>query len=400
MQLPLTSYDRLKKLRPEMWTFLAQDVQALQREGEEGPIFSLDDIGGGKLKECLDFFANELIRKLSASSGLSDEIIRAHVSNVSEFQHQLKLLTQSVVQDYHNCLNFELSGKKTFFFSDNLTDNLAETEIEIDPSLLRPPFDCSLFVFTAKSIINAACRAFDPKFNPGEREDGVLSAMLVYHSDRATKESVGFNSLLMGISYWEGNRQLFYVKRELALFPGGSLEQALKTEWNDHFTSDCLGSGRCISDSGEDRQTTDREFYTDGLHLFRIVLNAILYLSSSGSEITQRLSGRNAALERADKIKSRSKSKAARKSANRESILDFASVGETVGPIFISPGSGANQSDNPSGNRHTYKRFVVRGHWRNQAYGEGMSKRKLIWIMPHFKGPELTEVVSRPYFAK
>ena len=47
--------------------------------------------------------------------------------------------------------------------------------------------------------------------------------------------------------------------------------------------------------------------------------------------------------------------------------------------------------------RHIDKRFVVRGHYRQQAYGEKMSLRKRIWIMPHWKGPDMSEVVSKPY---
>lgn len=43
------------------------------------------------------------------------------------------------------------------------------------------------------------------------------------------------------------------------------------------------------------------------------------------------------------------------------------------------------------------KRFIVRGHWRNQAYGAKMSEHKRIWIYPYWKGPELSEIVSRPY---
>lgn len=46
------------------------------------------------------------------------------------------------------------------------------------------------------------------------------------------------------------------------------------------------------------------------------------------------------------------------------------------------------------------KRFIVRGHWRNQACGEKYSLHKRIWIHPFYKGPELAEVVNRPYLVK
>lgn len=38
--------------------------------------------------------------------------------------------------------------------------------------------------------------------------------------------------------------------------------------------------------------------------------------------------------------------------------------------------------------RHLSKRFVVRGHWRNQAYGPLRQLRRPMWINPHIKGPD------------
>jgi len=43
------------------------------------------------------------------------------------------------------------------------------------------------------------------------------------------------------------------------------------------------------------------------------------------------------------------------------------------------------------------KRFVVRGHWTHQAYGVGRKLRRYQWIMPYWKGPELSEIISKPY---
>lgn len=42
--------------------------------------------------------------------------------------------------------------------------------------------------------------------------------------------------------------------------------------------------------------------------------------------------------------------------------------------------------------------IVVRGHWRQQPYGPGREKRKLIRIMPHRKGPEPADGVEEPGF--
>lgn len=39
--------------------------------------------------------------------------------------------------------------------------------------------------------------------------------------------------------------------------------------------------------------------------------------------------------------------------------------------------------------------FIVRGHWRQQAYGPGHTLRKPLWIQPFWKGPEESRVLLR-----
>lgn len=45
-------------------------------------------------------------------------------------------------------------------------------------------------------------------------------------------------------------------------------------------------------------------------------------------------------------------------------------------------------------------RFVVRGHWRNQACGPASSERRRQWIRPHWKGPKEGERLARLYEVK
>lgn len=43
------------------------------------------------------------------------------------------------------------------------------------------------------------------------------------------------------------------------------------------------------------------------------------------------------------------------------------------------------------------KRFVVRGHWKQQAYGPGRAERKMIFVEPYWKGPADAPAVSHAY---
>jgi hypothetical protein len=44
--------------------------------------------------------------------------------------------------------------------------------------------------------------------------------------------------------------------------------------------------------------------------------------------------------------------------------------------------------------------FLVRGHWRHQAYGEQRLLRKLLWIEPFWKGPDGSLITSKTYTLK
>lgn len=392
-KLPLTYFDRVKKIRPEMWSFIENDVVRLKNSGWSGPVFSVDHYGEGMYQKCLDFFAEGFFTEYSNRTGISVEEIKKNIKNVPELVHRLKIFIHSINHEYHNFLNFELYDRKTFYFTDNLTDNLAVTELEIDPSMVHPPFECCQFVYTAKSIVDAAFKSFSSEMI-NEDCDGILSVFVVYHS---AKEDRNYNSLLMLASYWVGSRHVFQIKREVALFPGESLEKSLKTEWSKLLPESELGLGRMITIDGEDRQTDDVEFYTDGLHLFRIILNSVLYLSSSNPDISAQLSSRAKALERVNAIKSRPKAKKATQEARRESELDFSLVGKSVESIEITYRTPSMRSSEGTEKRDYLVRFLVRGHWRNQVHGKGLKERKIIWIKPHFKGPEMTELVNRPY---
>lgn len=54
--------------------------------------------------------------------------------------------------------------------------------------------------------------------------------------------------------------------------------------------------------------------------------------------------------------------------------------------------------DQPRKRKEFNGQWIVRGHWRNQPYGEGLSKRKLIWIEPYVKG--VGELEETEYLVK
>ncbi len=69
-------------------------------------------------------------------------------------------------------------------------------------------------------------------------------------------------------------------------------------------------------------------------------------------------------------------------------------------PIKLSPMTRKMLYErNPSAeSRELMARFMVRGHWRNQAHGPNRALRKRMWIEPHWKGPDtVDEAMKRTY---
>lgn len=390
-ELPLTHYDRALKIRPNMWEYLQKDVEYLRLGGTHTPIASVDDFSESNLSACVEHYVDATVLGFAASSGIPISDIAPVVKKMP----QMTLLIHGIVSDYHNILNFELFGRKTFYFGINLSEHLLATELSVDSSLLMPPFDSCMFVYTAPSVVETAFAFMKVQAEPVD----LLYPVSVYITSLPDKTSNNGRKILMAVSHWRGDQYSFYIKREVAIRPGWKIEKSLQTDWE--ALGDTDGEGLRLTSDGDNRTTTDEEFYTDGLDLFRLILNSILYLSSNDPDIIERTSGRSVAIKRAQSIKSALKAKKARQTANKESTLDYYSVGESVSPIYIDKHALHDSNNSQLNKFKEYAiRFIVRGHWRNQPCGQHFTERKLIWIKPYYKGPEMTGLVSRPYIVK
>ena len=389
--LPLTHYDRLLKTHPQMWEFIQKDINYLLENSVILPIASVDDFSDKNLFTYVEFFVHTTIQTIATSSDLPLE----EISSLAKQMPQMALLVQGVTLDYHSILNFELFGRKTFFFHNNLSDHLLETELSVDSELLKLPFDSCLFVYSAPKVVETAFSFMKVQAVSAD----LLYPISVYVTALPDKNSGGDKKLIMTVSHWRGDKYNFGIKREVAIRSGWKIEKSLKTDWEKLGDTD--GEGLYVTASGEYRTTTDEEFYTDGLALFRLVLNSILYLSSNDPDIIRRVSGREMAINRANSIKSRLKSKKARQLAKKESILNFTSLGENTHPIYVTKHNSQDSSTNQHYNFKEYGvRFIVRGHWRNQPVGHNKMEKKLIWIKPYYKGSDMAELINRPYVVK
>lgn len=404
MQLPQTHYDVLQGLRPYVIQATEQDAAKLIALGLKSTVASSDDIDS-QVDLCVDKAKAEMKERFARQNGIP-------LSNADSFfemairqnpQPMITLLS-AINYEYHALLNFCIFDKKVFYFADDATDKLANTEINLKADMINLPFPSCLFAFTSRTAVNALYNMMG--------EDG-RRAMNAGDLDYSAPISV-FLTMLPGgdlpgrklaIVAFHARKPAFIrnmTSRILYLPDDWTLEQSLRTDWKK-ISPNNIGSG--IRSSWNDQtfslNNDDKSFYTDGLVFFRLVLNSILYLSSSEAEISDEKSPVPEIILNRDAIPSPKKRRQMTQAAERFSVLDYTKVGATVPPITLrSPESETESGASQGAGTRPQVRFLVRGHWRNQAHGPNRADRKIIWIVPFYKGPDIAEQVNKPYLVR
>ena len=229
--------------------------------------------------------------------------------------------------------NFALFGKRTFHFSGDLAARLAETELNVDAALVRPPFRACLFVFD-DPVTREALHAMRRALGEAAPEAVPRGPVSVYLNLMPHGEG---RRLVLFAAHLDGRAVHTIAKRELLLRDGGRVEDALRTEWG----------GRRHPYGG------DAVFFGPGLRFVRIVVNAILYLASASPDV----SGPLRASGRIEAPSPGANSKERRRHADRlarASSLDYVEVGASLPPL------DRDAEPEPKG-RVLARRFMVRG---------------------------------------
>lgn len=132
------------------------------------------------------------------------------------------------------------------------------------------------------------------------------------------------------------------------------------------------------------------DFADQATEIFSFVINAIFYLNSSSKEV--------------DYVELKQEVEQGKTDVNRStrvSKIPYYAVGKT---IVISKQGGKPVPENnmvqQGKDKVLDKQWLVRGHWRNQAHGEKLLLRKLIWIQPYLKGNLQQPLLHTDYWAK
>ncbi len=388
-----TFYDVRKYVDADIYRAIGEDVETLKKNGTTDALHDLESFPS-RVEQVWQRQYEKLIEAASREQGLPPTIIQREAErdpeawNIIEWQHR-ELSTR-----YYALLNFELFGTKTFYLQDGLVQHLACTEMNVVAPLLELPFPACMFVLTSRESIDALYQmhwAAHPEQKGRTLIDykAPISVFLVLTekvSDQPYRQ--------LNIIAFHANREEYHlmVTRRLCLHDDWTLGEALTTDWANLDAQ--IEKRKHVSAEGEWETVEDSLFYTDGLQFFRIILNAVLYISSADAELEHRLSDQETVEQEIDQISSRVKRQELKQAARHASRLPYIVVGAGV------PAVEAITTFAPEAKRSLSVRFTVRGHWRRQACGPGLKDHVLRFIKPYNKGPEMATLINKPYLVK
>lgn len=374
--LPVTHYELVGREYPDLVALAKKEAAKI---GEVPFALNSDQIRALKADEGV-------ITKLMVDYGRAGLKVKGIPSAYLSASEVVSMIPPEVAQrqfesfnwNFYQALNLEIFGKRTFFFSDNLSELLADTELSIRSEDFVLPFNACMFVYDSQ-LAKEALHALDDNKDPELKNGAVSVTLLMTHSEDQGRTLALFASHSTAPMFKGGHiRHHFKLLRQLRLSPGTTLEDALRTGWGAKE----LGWFGEIGD--------DSQFFGPGLRFIRMVVNSALYLTSASPEVSEMLHPKAPPSRDGLPRKQRDRTKIA---DGHKSRLPYIEVGATVPKYEDQP------SADGEGHKLSY-RFKVRSHWKTQRFGPGRSEVKHIQILPYWKGPDAADIIHRPYVVK
>jgi hypothetical protein len=355
---PKTHYDFLKLRAPG---FVSQIERSFGNKGRAEVDFSFARSG--------ELAAAELDRRVKVGYKIPELTVAPKLEQMKKWgspptsiadmealaQEEWRLVRVSegakIADEFERAKAFNRNGRKTFYFSKNLTLMLADTELDLGCELLIPPFETCMFVYES-SIFASVFSTGYPELNQGDFTTTVyLEGVKLKDGPHAVR-----------VSAYVVTKKGIVVRRE-RFIP--------------------LSEGDTVSDAitGEKASDTWRHEEDAGLLFARVVANSLLYLSSSNPDIS-------GGIRSSKEIAGRATPRQKRAMLENLTALNYTYVGGRSGTYV------RNANDDPV---RLVGRKKVRGHWKSQAHGPGWGERRHIHIEPYWKGDDAAELVDKAY---
>ncbi|MBN3761022.1 hypothetical protein [Burkholderia sp. Ac-20365] len=375
--LPLDYVDLLRVGNRAIFKFAEVDLARMRQTGEI-PEQIFDPVGDCAENAYVEGYIENARRRPEINPWLYDRAA-------------LKAAVLHVLREYRSLVSFLHGGSKTYFFSDGLSESLSYTALNMPARDLKLPVPGFVFVFRSE----AATEAFHAISKTPH--DGVNTITVFVRDD--TLEQVGFRRLLI-VAYEHGDtlgKVYSGVSRQLAMKDDWDLEQALNTDWDKpgmRPDEGDISTGWKTTPDGDivAEEELPEHFLNDQLRFTRMVLNGILYITSRGAEITEKLAGRP--------IHSGGH-RAPNPGFDPQHSRTYSVVGESIKqiPVVIDPTVSYDPLATAAGKRTLRKRFLVPGFWRRPPNSPPDAKKD-VWVNAFYKGPEMADLVNKPYIVR
>jgi len=320
---------------------------------------------GGEKEDITDMFLLEYLETLMGEE---------------KFETIKPVLISSLLNRIFLTYSFYKHGKKIFRFEKNLTEMLLKTDLNnVDAEYVKPPFTCI--------YIDVPFNLFTKDVNGTNYS---LRGLYVYdmpvdHMDTETLDKQ------LGKGYIK-------LLRMQAIF---TTEEKYEDDTDSivHNFSLRLKKGNIFEQLKDNYSRSTLEDFEIELsdEMISFVVNAILYLHSD-KKVLHYIKPQY--LELLENKKSPKKRKKLERKYSNLSKLAYYQVGRDI--VIDNKSNKRVNSANQSNTKETAqpKQWIVRGHWRNQAFGPGLKERKYVWVRPYIKGNEEGSLVEKNYTVK
>lgn len=268
-----------------------------------------------------------------------------------------------------------LSGKKHFHIEDDLANKLVQTDIhKVNASLLKLPFPVVYFTVPEDLVrISFIDDAGESPYHTVAQGAYVLEMK----KDNKMHWWIAMFFKVQSTTTGNSNHGEVSIGIRLPILDNENIFDSLNKVLNEYFPENSVSVNAAEYYMNRNNKAIAEQFLI-------LIVNTLLYLQSDKAilehveDFTEQKSARN--------------NKKAKKKRKRNKNLvktSYIRIGKriTIDNKHKQVYKSFNYlKDEPKKRREFNGQWIVRGHWRNQPYGEGLLKRKLIWIEPFIKG--------------
>jgi hypothetical protein len=376
--LPATYLEHLAAYDAPLLKAARDNAAELRSTGEAAELSATDEIRSDKNFEPIVLRRIEaLLANTSKKHRIPLPELRERLKQ-GEFDSDINALRIISTKMYLTAVRHFIAGERIYYCADGLADRLMHTDVKVPSELLRLPFSHIMLIFNAPEITERFAR------DRGVKAAKARPICVTIAED----EHNGVPAWVIDISQTRGEKLISSDHRTLILHPGTTSAAIIRQDHaaaETYVPADEFAAIQELIPSlrGPDTPTA---FDADQLWLYRLIVNLVLYITSAAPELGW--NRKNGKQHTGDRVNF----------SPREHIV----VGESVSRIvrYSEPVARTTTEKGAGTVRPLSQQVIVAGHWKSQAYGPNRESRKTIWIEPYERGPDVAQMVARPFLVR